>query len=64
MDISRDVTFEEEVILKRSIKHKHEEVYEEDIHPKNLEAAPSLENETSEGHDMLEPQEPPTVNMS
>ena len=64
MDISRDVTFDEEAALQRSRKCKHEEVYEEDVPPKNVEAAPSPENETSEDHDMLEPQEPPTMNIS
>ena len=64
MDISRDVTFDEETTLKRSRKCQHEEVYEEDVPTRNVEATPSLENETSENHDMLEPQEPPTMNIS
>ena len=64
MDISRDVKFDEEAALKRSRKCQHEEVYEEDAPPRNIEVAPSPEDETSEDHDMLEPQEPPTMNMS
>ena len=64
MDITMDVTFDEEETLKRSKKCQHEEVYEEDVPPKNVEVAPSPENETPEDHDMLEPQEPPTMNMS
>ena len=64
MEISRDVTFDEEATLKRSRKCQHEEVYEEDVPPRNVEVAPSPENETSEDHDMLEPQEPPTMNIS
>ena len=43
---------------------QHEEVYEEDVPPRNIEVAPSPEDETSEDCDMLEPQEPPTMNMS
>ena len=64
MEISRDVTFDEEAALKRSRKCQHEEVYEEDVPPRNIEVAPSPEDETSEDHDMLELHEPPTMNMS
>ena len=64
MDISRDGTFDEESSPKISSKCQREEVYEEDVPPKNVEAIPSPENETSEDHDMLEPQEPPTMNIS
>ena len=63
MEISRDVTFDE-AALKRSRKCHHEEVYEEDVPPRNVEAAPSAEDETPKDHDMLEPQEPHTMNMS
>ena len=55
MDISRDATFDEDATLKRSTKCQHEEVYEEDAPPRNVEVAPSPENETSEDHEMLEP---------
>ena len=57
MDISRNVTFDEEEALKRSRKCQHEEVYAEDVPPINVEVAPSLENETSKDHDMIEPQQ-------
>ena len=63
MEISRDVTFDEEATLKRSRKCQHEEVYEEDLPPRIVEAASSPEDETSKDHEMLEPQEPPTMNM-
>ena len=64
MEISRNVTFDEEEALKRSRKFKNEEVYEEDVPPRNVEATPSPEDETPEDHDMLELQESLTVNMS
>ena len=64
MEISRDVTFDEEVALKRSRKCQHEEVHEEDVPPRKVEVAPSPESETLEYHDMLEPQEPPAMNIS
>ena len=63
VEISGDVTFDEEAALKRSQKCQHEEAYEEDVPPRNVEAAPSPEDETPEDHDMLEPQEPPTMNI-
>ena len=55
MDISRDVTFVEEESLKGYRKFQNEEVYEEYVPPLNIQAAPSLKNETLEDHDMLEP---------
>ena len=64
MEINRDVTFDEEETLKRSRKCQHEEVQEEDVPPTNEETAPSPKNETSENHDMIEPQEPPAMNIS
>ena len=64
MDISRNVTFDEEEALKRSRKCQHEEVYAEDVPPINVEVAPSLENETSKDHDMLDPIETPTMSIS
>ena len=64
MEISRDVTVDKEAALKRSRKCQHEEVYEEDVPPINVEAAPSLEDETQKDHYTLEPQEFPTINMS
>ena len=38
MEIDRDVTFDEEAALNRSRKFQHEEVYEEDAPPRNVEA--------------------------
>ena len=64
METSRYVTFDEEAALKRSRKCQHEEVYEEDAPPRNVELAPSLENETSKDHDRIEPQETPTMDIS
>ena len=64
MEISRDVTFDEEVALKRSKKCQHEEVYEEYVPPINVENTSLLEDEAPEEHDMTEPQEPPTMEMS
>ena len=48
IEISRIVAFDEEAALKRSKKCQHEEVYEEDVPPRNEDAAPSPENETLE----------------
>ena len=53
MEISRDVTFDKEETLKRSRKCQHEEVYEEDVTPRNVEVAPFPKDETPEDHDML-----------
>ena len=64
MEISRDVTFDEETSLKRSRECQHEEVNEEYVPPRNVEVAPSPKNETSKDHDMLEPPKPPTMNIS
>ena len=63
MEINRDVTFDEETALKRSIKCQHEEVYEEDAPPRNVEATFLLEGEALEDHDMTEPQ-PPMMEIS
>ena len=54
MEINRDVTFDEEATLKWNIKFYHEEVYEEDVPPRNVEVSPSPKDETLEDHDMLE----------
>ena len=64
MEISRDVTFDEEAALKRSRKCQREEVYEEETPPRNKETTCLTEEETPEEHDMAEPQEPPTMEMS
>ena len=47
IEISRDVTFDEETTLNESIKCQHEEVHEEDVPPRKGKAAPSLEIEAS-----------------
>ena len=64
IDISRDVTFDEKETLKISWKCQHEEVHEEDVPPRKAEATLSLESETSEDHDMVEPHEPHTMDIS
>ena len=56
MEISRDVTFDEEAALKRSKNFLHEEVYEENAPPRNVKATFLLEDETPKDHDMTEPQ--------
>ena len=43
--ISRDVTFDEETTLNKSRKCQHEDVHEEDLPPRKVEAAPSPEIE-------------------
>ena len=48
IEISRDVTFDEEATLKRSRKSQHEEVYEEEASPRNKEATCLSEDETPE----------------
>ena len=64
MEISRDVTFDEEAALKRSRKCQHEEVYEEDAPPRNVQATFIPEDETPKYHDMTEPQESPMMEIS
>ena len=64
MEISRDVTFDEEAALKRSRNCQHEEVYEEDTPPRNEETTCLPEDEAPEEHDMEEPQEPPMMEIS
>ena len=58
IDISRDVTFNEEVARKKSRRCQLEEVHEEDVPPIRTEAEPNPEIVASEYHDMIEPQEP------
>ena len=64
MEISRDVTFDEEAAPKRFKKCQHEEVYEEETPPINKETTCLLEDEGVEEHDLAEPQEPPMMEMS
>ena len=55
----KDVTFDEDTALKKSRKCQLEETYEEVVAPRAAElmkeAAPSLDDEIPEEHDMLEP---------
>ena len=44
-------------------KCQHEEVHEWDVPPRKVEVAPSPEIEASEDHDMLELEEPPTMDI-
>ena len=64
IEISRDVTFDEETTLKKSIRCQLEEVHEEDVPPRMVEIKPSPEIVASKDHDILEPQEPPTMDIS
>ena len=64
ININRDVTFNEETILKKSRRFQLEEVHEEDVPPRKWEVEPSSGIVASEDHDMLEPQEPPTMDIS
>ena len=63
IEISRDVTFYEETTLKKSRRCQLEEVHEEDVPPRKVEVEPSPEIVASKYHDMLEPQEPPTMDI-
>ena len=38
IEISRDVTFDEETTIKKSRKCRHEEVHEEDVPPRKVES--------------------------
>ena len=53
-----------EVSLKKSISFQLEEVHEEDVPPKRIEAKPTPERIASKDHDMLEPHDPPTMDIS
>ena len=55
IDISRDVTFDEETTPKKSIRFQLEEVHEEDVPPRRTEDEPTPERIASEDHDILEP---------
>ena len=55
IDISKDVTFDEETTVKKYIRCHFEEVHEEDVPPRMIEVEPSLEIITSEDHDMKLP---------
>ena len=64
IDVSRDVTLDEKTALKKSRRCQLKEVHEEDVPPRMIEVEPSPEIVGSEDHDILEPQEPPTMYMS
>ena len=64
IDISRDVTLDEETTLKKYRRCHLEEVHEEDVPPRMVEVEPSPEIVLSEDHDMIEPQEPPIMDIS
>ena len=61
IEISMDVTFDEETTLNKYRRCHIEEVHEEDVPPRMVEMEPSLKMVAYEDHDMLEPQEPPTM---
>ena len=62
--ISRDISFDEETTLKKSRRCHLEEVHEEDVTPRRTEVEATPEIVASEDHGMLEPQEPPTMDIS
>ena len=64
IDISRDVTFDEETTLKKYRRCYVEEEHEEDVPPRMVEAEPSPKIVSSEDSDMQETQEPPTMDIS
>ena len=64
IEISRDVTFDEEIALKKSRRCQLEEVHEEDAPPIKVEYELSSEKVASGDHDMIEPHEPPTMDIS
>ena len=64
IEISRDVTFNEENAFKKSRRCHLEEVHEEDVPPRKVEVEPSPEIVASKYHDMIEPREPPTMDIS
>jgi hypothetical protein len=69
IDISRDVTFDEDATLKRSRKCQLEEVYEEEpVAPRVAEPMKEVtvtsDDEIPEDHDMIESQEPPHMTIS
>ena len=64
IEISRDVTFDEEIALKKSRRCHLEELHEDDVPPRMAEVEPSPEIVAFEYHDMLKPQDPPTMDIS
>ena len=64
IEISRDVTFNEEAALKKSRRCQLEEVHEKDVPPRGTEAESTPEIVALEDHDMLEPHHPSTMDIS
>ena len=64
IDISKDVTFDEETTIKKYRRYHLEEVHKAYVPPRMVEDEPSPEIVACEDHDMLEPQEPPTMDIS
>ena len=64
IEIRRDVTFDEEATLKKSRRCQLEEVHKEDVIPRRTAAQPAPEIVASKYHDILEPQEPPSMDIS
>ena len=64
IEISKDVTFDEETALKKSRRCQLEELHEDDVPPRMVEVEPSPEIVASEDHDMLEPKESHTMDIS
>ena len=64
IDISRDVNFDEEATRKKYRRCQLEEIHEEYVPPRRTEAEPNPKIIASEDHDMLEPQDPPTMDIS
>ena len=63
IEISRDVTSDDETTLKKSRRCQLEEVHEDGVPPRQVEAEPSPKIVASEYHDILEPQEAPTMDI-
>ena len=69
IEISRDVTFDEDATLKKSRRCHLEEVYEEEpVAPRVAEPVKevtiTLDDEIPKDHDMIESQEPPQMTIS
>jgi transposase InsO family protein len=71
IEISRDVTFDEEATLKKSRRCQLEEMYEEEpVSPRTTESMREVprtvepDEETPEDHDIIEVQEPPQMTFS
>jgi hypothetical protein len=69
IDISRDVTFDEDVALKKSRRCQLEEVYEEEPIASRVaepvrEVIASPDEDIPEDHDIIDSQEPPQMSIS